>query len=196
MLQVFQQHSPQFTSAGTSWKWGLRMCSRGKERKESTPDLGHTCSHAKSLQLCPALCDPVDWSLPGSLPMGFSSQEYRSGSPCPPPGDLLNTGIEPTRLMSPKLAGGFFNASWIWWGTLNLVRVSPQKKKRIQRNTEEKAVWKGRQRLKRCVYKPRTTKDGRMSQKLGEDRGQFLPKRLQQELVLPNPQFWIFDIQN
>ena len=35
-----------------------------------------------------------------------------------------------------------------------------------------------------------------MSQKLGEDRGQFLPKRLQQELVLPNPQFWIFGIQN
>ena len=123
-LQVFQQHSPKFRSTGTSWKWGLRKCSRGKEREESTPDLGHTCSHAKSLQSCPALCDPVDWSLRGSLSMGFSSQEYRSGLPCPPPGDLLNTGIEPTLLMSPKLAGGFFNASWIWWGTLNLVRVS------------------------------------------------------------------------
>ena len=27
--------------------------------------------------------------------MGFSRQEYWSGLPCPPPGDLLNLGIEP-----------------------------------------------------------------------------------------------------
>ena len=29
------------------------------------------------------------------LPMGFSRQEYRSGFPCPPPGDLPDLGIEP-----------------------------------------------------------------------------------------------------
>ena len=29
------------------------------------------------------------------LYMEFSSQEYRSGLPCPPPGDLPNPGIEP-----------------------------------------------------------------------------------------------------
>ena len=29
------------------------------------------------------------------LPMGFSRQEYWSGLPCPPPGDLPNPGIEP-----------------------------------------------------------------------------------------------------
>ena len=28
-------------------------------------------------------------------PWGFSRQEYRSGLPCPPPGDLPNPGIEP-----------------------------------------------------------------------------------------------------
>ena len=27
--------------------------------------------------------------------MGFSRQEYLSGLPCPPPGDLPNPGIEP-----------------------------------------------------------------------------------------------------
>ena len=27
--------------------------------------------------------------------MGFSRQEYWSGLPCPPPGDLPNSGIEP-----------------------------------------------------------------------------------------------------
>ena len=34
------------------------------------------------------------------LSMGFFRQEYWSGSPCPPPGDLPKPGIEPTVLMS------------------------------------------------------------------------------------------------
>ena len=37
--------------------------------------------------------------------MGFSRQEYWSGLPFPPPGDLPSLGIEPE---SPALAGGFF----------------------------------------------------------------------------------------
>ena len=45
-------------------------------------------------------------------PWGFSRQEYGSGLPCPPPGDIL--GIEPTPLMSPALAGGFFTTSATW----------------------------------------------------------------------------------
>ena len=98
-------------------------------------------SHAaKSLQSCPTLCGPMDWSPLGSsvhgilqaripewvtfsfsnivmlllllsrfscvwlfvtpwpvalqapLSMGFSRQEYRSGLPCPPPGDLPDPG--------------------------------------------------------------------------------------------------------
>jgi len=39
--------------------------------------------HAKSLQSCPALCDTVDSSPPGST--GFSRQEYWSGLPFPSP---------------------------------------------------------------------------------------------------------------
>ena len=39
--------------------------------------------------------------------MGFSRQEYWSGLPCPPPGDLPNLEIKPT---SPALAGGFLTA--------------------------------------------------------------------------------------
>ena len=39
------------------------------------------------------------------LSMGFSRQEYWSGLPFPPPGDLPDPGIEPA---SPALAGGFF----------------------------------------------------------------------------------------
>ena len=38
--------------------------------------------------------------------MGFSRQEYWSGLPGPPPGDLPNPGIEPTSLMSLPLKAG------------------------------------------------------------------------------------------
>ena len=48
------------------------------------------------------------------LSMGFSRQEYWSGLPCPPPGDLPNPGIELTSLASPALAGGFITISNIW----------------------------------------------------------------------------------
>ena len=37
------------------------------------------------------------------LSMGFSRQEYWSGLPCPPPGDLPNAGIEPASLVAPAL---------------------------------------------------------------------------------------------
>ena len=52
-----------------------------------------------------ALCNPTDRSLPGSLSMEFSRQEYWNGLPFPSPEDLPDPGIEPT---SPILAGGFF----------------------------------------------------------------------------------------
>ena len=39
------------------------------------------------------------------LSMGFPRQEYWSGVPFPPPGDLPKSGIKP---VSPALAGGFF----------------------------------------------------------------------------------------
>ena len=42
------------------------------------------------------------------LSMGFSKQEYWSGLPCPPLGDLPDPGIEPLSLASHVLAGGFF----------------------------------------------------------------------------------------
>ena len=41
-------------------------------------------------------------------------QEYWSGLPCPPPGDLPDPGIEPRSAMSPALAGGYFTTSTTW----------------------------------------------------------------------------------
>ena len=43
--------------------------------------------------------------------MGFSRQEYWSGSPFLPPEDLLDPGIKPKSLMSLALAGRFFTTS-------------------------------------------------------------------------------------
>ena len=53
------------------------------------------CLHAKSLQSCPTLCDPMNVACQAPLSMGFSRQEYWSGLPCPLPGALPNPGTEP-----------------------------------------------------------------------------------------------------
>ena len=47
------------------------------------------------------------------LSMGLTKQEHWSGLPFPPPGDLPNSGIEPTSSVSPALAGGFFTLSYL-----------------------------------------------------------------------------------
>ena len=48
------------------------------------------------------------------LSMGFSRQEYWSGLPFHPPGNLPDPGIKPASLMSPALGGGFFTTSTTW----------------------------------------------------------------------------------
>ena len=45
------------------------------------------------------------------LSMGFSKQEYWSGSPFPGSGELPDPGTESASLMPPALAGGFFTTS-------------------------------------------------------------------------------------
>ena len=49
-----------------------------------------------------------DWEISLEKKMAtHSSQEYQSGLPCPPPGNLPNPETEP---ISPALAGGFFTS--------------------------------------------------------------------------------------
>ena len=48
------------------------------------------------------------------LSMGFSGQEYWSGLPCSLPGNLPNSGIDSTSLMSYALASEFFTTSAAW----------------------------------------------------------------------------------
>ena len=54
----------------------------------------------------------VDLQAPQS--MGFFRQDYWSGLPCLPPGNLPNPGSETASLTSPALAGGFFITSATW----------------------------------------------------------------------------------
>ena len=60
---------------------------------------------AQSLQSSLTLCDPMDCNLPGSSVQGILQAKYWSGLPCPPPGDLPDSGIESTSPVSPALQG-------------------------------------------------------------------------------------------
>ena len=91
-------HHPRLTKA------------RGSQCRFTPAGYGvHIC--AKSLQSCPTLCNSVGSSLPDASVCGVSRQEYWSGLPCSPPGDLPNPGIKPTSL---ALAGKFFTTSATW----------------------------------------------------------------------------------
>ena len=58
----------------------------------------------------------TNWTITHQAPLsvGFFRQEYQSGLPCPPPGDLPDPGIKAGPLASPALAGRFFTTSVIW----------------------------------------------------------------------------------
>ena len=69
----------------------------------------HSCVYSVAL-LCPTLRDPIHGLWPARLlcPQDFFRQEYCSGLPFPPLGDLTDPGIELVSLTSPALASGFF----------------------------------------------------------------------------------------
>jgi len=77
------------------------------------------CVHAKSLQSCLTLCDPMEHSQSDSSANGFSRHEYWSELPYSLPEDLPDPGIKPTSLMPLTLAGGFFTTCATWEAHLN-----------------------------------------------------------------------------
>ena len=91
-------------------KYPMEHLSNGfREGRWSLPFL-FACmlSHFSCVQVFATL-----WTVAHQAPpsMGFSRQEYWSGLPFPPPGDLPEPGIEPASLPPPALAGGFFTTS-------------------------------------------------------------------------------------
>ena len=53
---------------------------------------------------------PIAHQVP--LSMEFSREEYWSGLPCPPSGDLQDPRIESQSLQSPAVAGGVLYPTW------------------------------------------------------------------------------------
>ena len=86
-----------------------------REWRRAKPHLAHHFSRAKSLWHASMLSRftrvwlfATSWMVAHQAPlsMGFSRQEYGSGLPCLPPGDLPDPEIEPLSLTSPALQAG------------------------------------------------------------------------------------------
>ena len=69
---------------------------------------------AKYLQLYSTFWNLWTVSHQAPLSKGFSRQEYWSGLPCPPPGDLPDPGVELFSLVSSALVGWFSTISATW----------------------------------------------------------------------------------
>ena len=83
--------------------------------------------HAKSLQLCPTLCEPYGWQ-PTRLfcPWDFPGKNTGGGYHFLLPGIFPTQASDPCVLVQPALAGGFFTTSATWeaqveTGSVNLV---------------------------------------------------------------------------
>ena len=74
----------------------------------------YECVHAKSLQSCPTLCDPMDYSLTGSSVLGILQAGILEWVAMP-----SSRGSSPPRdgahsLTSPALTGSFFTTITTW----------------------------------------------------------------------------------
>ena len=69
------------------------------------------CMWAKSIQLCPTLCDPIDGSPAGPSVHVTLQARILEWVAVPSSKDIPDPGIEPESLMSPTLAGRFFTTS-------------------------------------------------------------------------------------
>ena len=78
---------------------------------ESEGELKCLLMKVKLLSRVRLLAAPWTAAYQAPPPMGLSRQEYWSGLPCPPPGDLPDPGTEPASLTAPALAGRFFTSS-------------------------------------------------------------------------------------
>ena len=74
--------------------WYLSVCVTSFPHKHTNLDSDGICV-CQSLSHIWLFVTPWSVAHKAPLAMGFSRQEYWSGLPCPPPGDLPNPGIEP-----------------------------------------------------------------------------------------------------
>ena len=92
------------------WSYRSKKC---QNTISSMPCL-QVCICAKSLQLCPTVWDPTDYSQPSSSVQGILQARILESVSMPSSGDLPNPGFELISLMSPALAGRFFITCTTW----------------------------------------------------------------------------------
>ena len=92
---------------------------------QSLLGLRSTAAAAKSLQLCPTLCNPIDSRPPGSPSLGFSRQEHWSVLPFPSPipeSEVAQSCLTLSNPMDCSLPGssihGVFQARVLEWGAI------------------------------------------------------------------------------
>ena len=68
---------------------------RAQERSQGHVRRCPVTTHRHSRSVVSTVCNPWTAAHQVLLSMGLSRQEYWSGLPCPPPGDLFNPGIKP-----------------------------------------------------------------------------------------------------
>ena len=91
----------------------------------------------------------IPWTVTSRVPlsMGFSQQEYWTELPCPPPGCLLDPGLEPESLASPALQTDSLPQSH-WGSPTKLVRLHYQQQFNAARRTQRQFFPKVRYRRK------------------------------------------------
>ena len=78
--------------------------------------------------------------------------------PCLPPGDLPDPGMQPTSLMSPALAGGFFTTRTTWeaheqgYHTINFGGNSSGKKKVVFLIAGGESMWRFEATLRTLIF--------------------------------------------
>ena len=84
----------------------------GSQRVDMTEASERACT--KSLNHVQIFATP--WTVAHQAPLstGFSRQEYWSGLPCPPPGDLPDPGTEQEASCTFCIAGEFFTTEPLW----------------------------------------------------------------------------------
>ena len=99
--------SPRQTSRGVSSVLEMKEEAEGW-RKEARIQAASPVAALEALSRVHSFAMPWTVARPAPLSVGFSRQEFWSGLPFSPPGDLPNPGTETA---SPALAGGFFTRS-------------------------------------------------------------------------------------
>ena len=85
-------------------------------RQMPCPQVSHVLTCMCAPCLSHILVFATLWTVAHQAPlsMEFSRQDYWSGLPCPPPGDLPHPGTEPMSFMSPAFSGSLFPTSTTW----------------------------------------------------------------------------------